>query len=108
MTTTPLPARIEYFSSDPYITYRATTYLNFALHLRIDPLTAADIASDALDDDSNDIDIRDTPIPTDARMLLLALANESFHSDDDFDDFNHELAHATDNCDDPDYCNPTD
>jgi hypothetical protein len=96
--------RIDRDYRDDFCTRRAITYLNFALHLRIDPRTAASIASDALDDDSNALDIADTPTPTDARMMLLALANESFNSDDDFDDFMHELDHALRDCSDPDYC----
>lgn len=95
-------------STDPYITDRARAYLNFALHLRIDPITARNIATDALDDDSNQLDPADAPIPTNSRMMLLALANESFSSDDDFDDFIHELDHSADECTDPDYCNPDD
>lgn len=95
-------------STDPYITDRARTYLNFAMHLRIDPLTARDIATDALDDDSNQLNPADAPTPTTPRMMLLALANESFSSDDDFDDFIHELDHSADDCSDPDYCNPDD
>lgn len=95
-------------STDLMITDRARTYLNFALHLRITPTDARIIASDALDDDSNQLDPADAPLPTDARMILLALANESFSSDDDFDDFMHELDHACDDCTDPDYCDPTD
>lgn len=97
---------------DPYITDRAMTYLNFALHLRIAPDAAIDYATDALDDDSNQLDINDAPDPLTResddlyirRALLLALANESFHSDDDFDDFLHELDHANNRCTDPDYC----
>jgi hypothetical protein len=92
-------------STDPYITDRARAYMNFALHFRISPLDASIIASDALDDDSNQLDPTDAPIPTNPRMTLLALANELFSSDDDFDDFIHELDHAADNCTDPDYCN---
>ena len=100
--------RIDRNSIDPYFTPRALTYLNFALHLRILPDDARDIATDALDDDSNQLDIDDAPIPTNPRMMLLALANESFHSDDDFDDFIHELDHCIDDCTDPSYCNPDD
>lgn len=91
-------------SSDPYNTPRARTYLNFAAHLRISSRDAINLATDALDDDSNALDIDDTPIPTTPRMMLLALANESFSSDDDFDDFLHELDHCIDDCSDPDYC----
>lgn len=96
--------RIASDHSDAFRTDRAIAFLNFASHLRIDHRTAFSIASDALDDDSNQLDINDAPIPTDSRMILLALANESFRSDDDFDDFLHELDHAMNNCDDPDYC----
>lgn len=95
-------------STDPFRTPRAATFLNFAAHLRIDPTRAIDIAFDAIDDDSNALDISTTPDPFDMtdrrRALLLALANESFRSDDDFDDFIHELHHSINNCPDPDYC----
>lgn len=100
--------RISRSATDSFITPRALTYLNTALHFRIDPTTARDIATDALDDDSNQLHPTDAPIPTTPRMMLLALANESFNSDDDFDDFIHELDHAADDCTDPDYCNPDD
>ena len=103
MTTNDI-ARIAHDHSDPFYSARATTFLNFALHLRIAPATALAIATDALDDDSNSLDISTTPMPTDPRSILLALANESFNSDDDFDDFIHELSHAMNDCIDPDYC----
>lgn len=90
--------RYPLHTTDEYRSMRAAAFLNFAAHLRIDALTACDIASDAIDDDSNQFDPADAPLPTDARMILLALANELFSSDDDFDDFTHELDHTTDRC----------
>lgn len=91
-------------STDPMITDRARTYLNFALHLAINHDDARNIATFAIDDASNQLDPTDAPFPTDSRMILLALANESFSSDDDFDDFLHELDHCLDQCTDPFYC----
>jgi len=76
-----------------FITDRAITYLNFAMHLRINRNDAIMLAFDSIDDDSNQFDIDDAPIPMNAQMHLLALANESYSSDDDFDDFLHELHH---------------
>lgn len=94
--------------ADEFLTARAATFLNFATQLRITHAAAHDIAIDALDDAAYDRDAAASINPLDAidapRALLTALANESFNSDDDFDDFLHELRHTLNDCDDDDFC----
>lgn len=82
---------------DEYLSARAARFLNFASALNIDPRTAATYASDALDDP---IDYT-TPSTDDRddRSIMIALACTLFNSDDDFDDFTHELDHHLHICD---------
>lgn len=89
---------------DEFKTARAAIFFNFAAHLRIIPSDAYDDAFDSIDSDDNALDISTTPIPRDAHAALRALACELTTSDDDFDDFMHELRHTDDACFEHDFC----
>lgn len=80
-------------NADAYATIRANEYLDRADSLRVARDVACNIARAS-------IDVHDANVITnELHRILHDRAYASYESDDDFDDFVHELDHANGTCD---------